>query len=123
MARIACLVVPDLPVAALCRADPDRAGRALAVTEGEGPHARVLAASVRARALGVRPDRHTATQARAVVGDLIVLRRDPAAEQSAMRALVDVAATLATRIESAAGGVVFLDAEGTTHLAGSELGL
>src|SRR2546428_294992 len=36
MPRIACLLVPDLPVAAACRADPDLAGRPLALSGGRG---------------------------------------------------------------------------------------
>jgi protein ImuB len=123
MARIACLLVSDLPVAAVCRADPDRAGRPLVLTETPGAHARIIAASAQARALGIRPGRHTAAQARAYAPDLIVGRRDPAAEDSTRRALVDVAASLADRIELAPDGAVFLDAEGSTHLAGSEAGL
>src|SRR5512147_1382238 len=109
MARIACLVVPDLPVAAVRRADPDRAGP-LALTDGPGAqsasHVRIVAASADARALGVRPGRHTAAQARALSGDLIIRPRDRAAEESARRALVDVAASLADRIELAPDGTV-----------------
>src|SRR6185369_1552257 len=123
MARIACLVVPDLPVAAVRRADPDRAGRPLALTDAPGPHVRIVAASADARALGVRPGRHTAAQARALSGDLIICPRDRAAEESARRALVDVAASLADRIELAPDGTVYLDAAGATHLVGSEAGL
>jgi len=123
MARIACLVVPDLPVAAIRRADPDRAGRALALTDAPGAHVRVVAASAEARALGVRPGRHTAAQARALATDLIVRQRDRAAEDSARRALVDVAASLADRIELAPDGTVCLDAGGAAHLVGSEAGL
>src|SRR6187455_1074710 len=124
MARIACLVVPDLPVAAVRRADPDRAGRPLALTDApSSSNVRVVAASADARALGVRPGRHTAAQARALSGDLIIRPRDRAAEESARRALVDVAASLADRIELAPDGAVYLDAAGATHLVGSEAGL
>jgi protein ImuB len=123
MARIACLLVPDLPVAAVARADPDRSGHPLVLTDVPGPHARVVAASAEARALGIRPGRHTAAQARAYANDLIVRRRDGAAEASARRALVDVAASLAERIELGGDGAVLLDAEGSTHLVGTEAGL
>ncbi len=123
MVRIACLLVPDLPVAAIARADPDRAGRPLVLTDVPGPHARVVAASTEARALGVRPGHHTAAQARAYATDLIVCRRDVAAESSAKRALVDVAASLADRIELASDGAVYLDADGSAHLTGTEAGL
>jgi protein ImuB len=123
VSRIACLFVPDLPVAAACRADPDLAGLPLTLCEGSGPHAPVVAASPAARARGVRPGRHSITQARTLAADLIARERDAAAERSAVLALADVAASLASRVETAADGSVFLDASGTTHLVASEAGL
>src|SRR5438093_449741 len=122
MPRIACLLVPDLPVAAACRADPDLAALPLALSEGGGPHAPIVAAAAAARARGVRAG-HTVAQARAIAADLVVRPRDEAAGRSAVRALVAVAASLASRIEAAADGAVFLDAAGATHLVPSEAGL
>ena len=123
MPRIACLVVPELPVAAACRADPDLIRLPLALSEGRGAHAAVVAASAAARERGVRPGRQSVAQARAVAADLVVRMRDDAAERSAVRALVDVAVSLASRIETAADGAVFLDAAGAVHLVPSEAGL
>ncbi|HUE30215.1 MAG TPA: DNA polymerase Y family protein [Verrucomicrobiae bacterium] len=122
MPRIACLLVPDLPVAAACRAEPDLAGRPLALAAGTGTHAPIVAAAAAARARGVRPG-HTVAQARAIAADLIVRPRDDAAERSAVRALVDVAASLASRIEAATDGAIYLDAAGAAHLVPSEAGL
>jgi protein ImuB len=123
MARIACLLVSDLPVAAVRRATPDLTGRPFVLTEIPGAHARVVAASAEARAFGVRPGRHTVAQARALATDLIVRQRDRDAEASARRALVDVAASLADRIELAPDGTVHLDADGSMHLTAGEAGL
>lgn len=123
MDRIACLLVPDLPVTALCRADPDLTGRPLVVADGASPHARIVAAALPARARGVRPGAHSVAQALALGADLLVHRRDPAAEESAMRALVDVAASLASRVEHTGDGLVYLDAAGIAHVAGGERGL
>lgn len=123
MSRIACLLVPDLPVAALCRTDPELAYRPLVVAEGDGPHARITAAAGPARARGVRPGVHSVAQARAVAADLVVRPRDPAVEASAARALADVAGSLASRLEHGAHGIVYLEVAGTTHLTGSERGL
>lgn len=123
MSRIACLLVPDLPIAAICRVAPDLVGLPLVVTQGRGPHAEVVAISRAARAAGLRPGRLSAAQARAAVDRLVVRPRDPAAERSASRALADVAASVASRVEIAADGAVFLDAGGSTHLATSETGL
>src|SRR5947208_15934084 len=111
MPRIACLLVPDLPIAAACRADPDLAGRPLALSAGSGTHAPIVAAAAAARARGVRAG-HTVAQARAIAADLVVRPRDEAAERSAVRAVVDVAASLASRLEAAAEGPLFLGAAG-----------
>src|SRR6266404_1829098 len=108
MPRIACLLVPDLPIAAAFRADPDLAGRPLALSAGTGTHAPIVAAAAAARARGVRVG-HTVAQALAIAADLVVRPRDETAERSAVRALVDVA--------------VSLDAAGAAHLVPSEAGL
>ncbi|MFN8544131.1 MAG: DNA polymerase Y family protein [Candidatus Binatia bacterium] len=123
MPRLACLVVPDLPVAAVCRTDPDLTGRPLALTEGAGSHARVTAVSAAARTRGLRPGIHTAAQARMLATDLLLRPRDAAAERSAACALADVAGSLASRVEVAADGAVYLDATGATHLVAGERGL
>jgi protein ImuB len=123
MARIACLLLPDLATAAVVRTDPDLAGRPLALTEGRGPHASVVAASAEARARGVRPGRHSAAQARMILADLVLRARDVAAERTASLALADVAASCTERVEIAADGSVLLDADGCRALFGSETGL
>ena len=74
MPRIACLLVPDLPIAAACRADPDLAGRPLALSAGTGTHAPIVAAAAAARACGVRVG-HTVAQALAIAADLVVRPR------------------------------------------------
>jgi len=123
LARIACLLVPDLAVAAVVRADPDLAGRPLALTEGRGPHASVVAVSAEARARGVRPGRHSAAQARMILADLVLRPRDVAAERTATLALADVAASCTERVEIAADGAVLLDADGCRSLFGGDAGL
>src|SRR5262245_11572278 len=123
MSRFACLVVPDLPVTALCRVDPGLTGQALALTEGRGPQARVTAASAAARRRGVMPGRMTAAQARMLSTDLVLQPRNEAAERAATMALADVAGSLASRVEIDADGTVYLDATGAAHLAASEPGL
>src|SRR5438445_346060 len=122
MPRIACLLVPDLPIAAACRADPDLAERPLALSAGTGTHAPIIAAAAAARARGVRIGQPVA-QALAIAADLVVRPRDETAERSAVRALVDVAASLASRIEAAPDGAVFLDAAGAATLSPGEGGL
>jgi protein ImuB len=123
MPRIGCLLVPDLPVAAACRADPALLALPLVLADGDGPHARIVAASHAARARGIRAGRLTVAQARAVAADLVVRQRNVAAERSARDALGDVAASLASRVERTADGTIFLDASGMRHLTDTEAGL
>src|SRR5262245_45791112 len=111
MSRVACLSVPLFPLAARLRAEPELAGEALAVTEGAGAAARVVAASRAARQLGIRPG-VTLAQARAVVPKLAARGRDAAAEGSAHDALLEVAARHSPRVESAEPGLAFLDLDG-----------
>src|SRR5262245_66204763 len=90
MPRIACLLVPELPIAASCRADPALAGRPLVLTERDGAHARVVAASAAARARGVVAGVHRVAQARAVAADLVIHSRARAVEALAARAVAGV---------------------------------
>ena len=122
MARIACLVVPNFLTAALYRAEPELADVPLAITEGAGARALVVAASSAARAQGVQPGRHTAAQARTMVSRIVLRVRDAAVERSATAALCDVAASLSARVEPGADGAVFLDAEGARQLVPTERG-
>src|SRR5262249_57804101 len=94
-----------------------------AATRGEGDAGGVVAVPGPARARGVRPGVHSAAQAGAVAADLVIRQRDAAAEASAARALADVAGSLASRVERAVDGTVYLDASGTAHLTNSERGL
>ena len=122
MARIACLIVANFPIAALARADPDLIRVPLAVTEGLGARALVVAVSAAARAQGILPGRHTATQARTIATQVVLRRRDATIERSAADALCDVAASLSHRVEPGENGSVFLDAEGASHLVPTERG-
>jgi protein ImuB len=128
--RIACLLVPDLPWVAVARAQPELAGRALAVAAAPGARADVLALSPEAQQAGVRLP-CTVTHARAACADLEVRLVSPALEASARRALLDVALSASPRAEPAppasglhaAEAAVYLDASGTGSLFGSETGL
>src|SRR3989442_13089972 len=106
MPRIACLLVPDLPIAAACRADPDLARRPLALSAGTGTHAPIVAAAAAARARGVRVG-HTVAQALAIAADLVVRPRDETAERSAGRSLRDLGRSPPSPLEAAAHGALF----------------
>jgi protein ImuB len=127
--RIACLLVPDLPWVALVRAQPELAGRPLAVAAGPGPRADVVAISPQAACRGVRLPR-TVAQARAACAALSVRVASPALEEAARRALLDAALSASPRAElaaplsglRAAEAAVFLDASGIGACFGSEAG-
>jgi protein ImuB len=115
MTRIACLFIPLFPLAARLRAEPELAGEAVAVCEGNGSAARVVGASRPARKSGVRSEMSLA-QARGILPSLIARGRDVSCETSAHEALVETATGLSPRVEDAAQDIVFADVGGMERL-------
>ena len=111
MPRLACLSVPLFPLAARLRAEPELARQALAVVDGEGPAARVVAATRAARRAGVRAGQ-TLAQARVVLPGLAARGRDAEVERAAAETLVETAARFSPRVEAAAPGLVWLEVDG-----------
>jgi protein ImuB len=109
--RVACIVVPLFPLAARLRSEPDLAREAVAVFEGNGNAARVVAATRPARRAGIQPGM-TLPQARALLPDLLARGRDRESERAAGEALAEVAETFSPRVESAGDGFVYFDADG-----------
>ncbi|HEV7668107.1 MAG TPA: DNA polymerase Y family protein [Thermoanaerobaculia bacterium] len=112
--RLACLFVPLFPLAARLRSEPELIREALAILEGNGQAARVVAATRAARAAGVRPGL-SLPQARALCPKLAVRARDATSERAAEEALIEVADAFSPRVESARDGTVFLDLDGIPH--------
>ena len=79
MPRFACLYVPLFPLAARLRSEPELAGEGVAVCDGNGSAARVVAASLVALQAVIRAGM-TLAQARSVLPDLIARGRDPVCE-------------------------------------------
>ena len=125
--RVACLLIPDLPLQAALRAEPELAGKPLVITTGPGPRAEILSASHQAVQAGVQLGQ-SLTQARAVQPGLEVRIASPGLEQAARAAMLDVALSLSPRAEAVARsgglftaeGAVFVDAAGITALHESE---
>jgi protein ImuB len=109
--RVACVVVPLFPLAARLRSEPELAGEAVAVFEGNGNAARVVAATRPARRVGIRAGQ-TLPQARSLLPDLLARGRDRESERAAQEALTEVADTFSPRVESAGDGVLYFDAAG-----------
>jgi protein ImuB len=127
--RIACCLVPDLPLAAQLRAEPELVGRPLALASAPGPRAEIVGISPEAARRGIRRGSSIA-QARAVCAELCVRVASPALVQTARDALLDAAlgcaprAALAPRASGAfaAEAAVLLDAAGVSSLFHSEAG-
>ncbi len=132
----ACIYVPDFPVEAIVRAEPQLRARAIAVLEGEPPLTRVIALNEKAREIGLEVGM---TKLQAAVfaettessetakpapkrdqGDLAVLRqRSPVQENSAHMALLDVAHAFTPRVEDSAADTVLLDLAGLERMYGT----
>lgn len=122
MTRIACLYVPLFPLAARLRSEPELLPEAVAIVEGSGNAAHVVAATRRARTKGIRVGLSIA-QARSMVPKLIARTRDAECERTAQEALLEVAETLSPRVEDAGEGVVYIDVSGMERHFASELEL
>jgi protein ImuB len=109
--RLACLSVPLFPLAARLRAEPELGAEACAILEGQGPQARIVAATRRARRAGLRRG-HTLTQARLLLPALVTRARDPECERSAADALIEVAESFSPRVETSGLGLVHLEIGG-----------
>lgn len=118
MPRIACVSVPDLPLAAVLRAEPQLVPQPLAVVQAGaalGGRAHVLAATP--AAAGVVPGQ-TLTEARALCPGLLVRAASAERERAAAQAALEACAAVSPRVEEGAPGLVYLDAEGLDALFG-----
>ncbi len=122
MPRLACLSVPLFPLAARLRAEPELAAQVVAVCEGNGPAARVTAASRLARKAGVAAGM-TLAQARSVLPGLVARGRNPLSERSAHEALLETAWSLSPRVEDADEDLVFADVSGMERLFADDVEL
>ncbi len=119
MARIACILVPNFPIAAIVRANPELHPAPFAISNTLAPHAELIAVSTRARKSGVYPGM-TIAQARSIVSELAVVNHSESAETSAMDALADAAESISPLVEKGDDGRVWLDLAGLERLMGTE---
>jgi len=109
--RLACLYVPDFPLAALLRTEPDLRGESVVVADGPGPRARLLAISAAAARHGVTATL-TVAQAAAIDASLVVRPASPDILRAAQAALCDAAESFSPRVEDNGNGVTYLDLDG-----------
>src|SRR5579862_713443 len=112
----ACIFVPDFPVEALLRAEPELRSRPLAVLEGKAPLQKVFAVNEKARRAGVAPDM-SKLQIEACSG-LEWRARSLTQELSAHAALLDCAQSFSPRVEDAGYDTIILDLAGLEPLFG-----
>jgi protein ImuB len=125
--RIACLLVPDLPLHAELRASPELRGHPLVITTGRGFRAEVLAASREALRQGIRKGQ-TLPRVRALCPETEVRIASPILERASREAMLDVALSLGPRAELAdrasglflSEGAVYVDASGIDALHDDE---
>ncbi len=115
---IACLFVPLFPLAARLRSEPELKEEAVAICEGNGGAARVVAATRKARKAGIEPGM-TLPQARAILPKLVARGRDGQCERAAQEALLEVAETFSPRVEDEGKGVVYAELSGHPTLVDS----
>jgi protein ImuB len=112
----ACIFVPDFPVEALLRAEPELRSQSLAVLEGKAPLQKVFAVNENARRAGVDPGM-TKLQIEACTG-LVLRARSLPQEAAAHAALLDCAQSFSPRVEAAGCDTIVLDLAGLQPLFG-----
>ena len=112
----ACIFVPDFPVEAVLRAEPELRAQPVAVLEGKPPLQKVLGMNDRARQLGIEPGM---TKIQVEPCTQLTLRpRSTLQEASAHAALLDCAQSFSPRVEDTAPDTVLLDLAGLESLFG-----
>jgi protein ImuB len=112
----ACIFVPDFPVEALLRAEPELRSRFVAALEGKAPLQKIFAVNEKTRRAGVSPGM-TKLQVEACP-DLVLRPRSPVQEAAAHAALLDCAQSFSPRVEDAACDTILLDLAGLEPLLG-----
>ena len=112
----ACLFIPDFPVEAILRFEPELRGRPVAVLAGRPPLERIVALNEKARQMGVETGA-TKSQLEAW-GDLVLRTRSELQEASAHAALLDCAQSFSPEVEDTAPGTVLLNLAGLEPLFG-----
>jgi protein ImuB len=112
----ACIYVPNFPVAAALRAEPELKARAVAICEGKPPLEKFVAVNEKARRMGISPGM---TKAQAELCAELALRpRSPFQESAAHAALLDCAQSFSPCVEDTACDTALVDLAGTESLFG-----
>jgi len=113
----ACIFVPNFPVAAIFRAEPELRAQAVAIFEGKPPLEKVFAVNENASRVGISPGM---TKAQAELCSELTLRpRSPLQESATHAALLDCAQSFSPCVEEAASDTAILDLAGMESLFGT----
>lgn len=113
----ACIFVPNFPVAAVFRTEPELRAQAVAIFEGKPPLEKVFAVNERASRMGITPGM---TKAQAELCAELTLRpRSSLQESAAHAALLDCAQSFSPCVEDAAANTAILDLAGMESLFGA----
>ncbi len=113
----ACIFVPDFPVEARLRAEPELRSQAVVILEGTVPLQKVFAVNEKAKHAGVEPGM-SKIQIEACPG-LALRARSLLQETAAHAALVDCAQSFSPRVEDTAHDTILLDLSGLETLFGT----
>jgi protein ImuB len=113
----ACIYVPNFPVAAALRAEPELRTRAVAVLAGKPPLETILAVNDQASRLGIAPGM-TRPQAE-LCPELVLRPNSPLQNSAAHAALLDCAQSFSPCVEDTACDIALLDLAGMESLLGS----
>jgi|SRR5208337_2188773 len=112
----ACIFIPDFPVQAIARLEPELRTHSVAVLAGRPPLEKAMALNERARQSGVELG---ATKPQLEAWERLVLRaRSEAQEASAHAALLDCAQSFSPEVEDTTPGIVLLNLAGLEPLLG-----
>src|SRR4030081_3460410 len=112
----ACIYVPNFPVAAVLRAEPELRARPVAVLEGKPPLEKVLAVNEKAARMGIAPGM---TRAQAELCAELTLRpHSPLQESATHAALLDCAQSFSPCVEDTASDTALLDLSGMESIFG-----
>jgi protein ImuB len=113
----ACIFVPNFPMAAVFRAEPELRPQAVAIFEGKPPLEKVYAVNESASRIGITPGM---TKAQPELCSELTLRpRSPLQEASSHAALLDCAQSFSPCVEDAAADTALVDLAGMESLFGS----
>jgi protein ImuB len=113
----ACIFVPNFPVAAVFRAEPELRARAVAIFEGKPPLEKVFAVNDNAGRAGIAPGM-TKAQAE-LCSELTLHPRSLLQESAAHAALLDCAQSFSPCVEDAAADTAILDLAGMESFFGT----